>query len=151
MFSRFSRPFHSTPTRPAVPHLLYLFAKPLARVTAILLGKTARIYWRRLPADKKTLFRATFAAHRTSLVLGGGTVGAGVLWSYESHIQPCPVTGRRRYGQLTPRHLSRDLSGIFPDLFLSTLTRLKKYQTENSKKIWRISMSICYQMITAII
>ena len=76
-------------------HLLYVFAKPLARVTAILIGKTARIYWK-LPADKKTLIRKTVAAHRTSFVLGGGAVGAAVWWSYESHLQTCPVTGRRR-------------------------------------------------------
>ena len=96
MFSRFSRHFHSTPANNAVPHLLYFFTKPLARVTAVLVGKTLRIYWRRLPADKKTLFRKTFAAHRASFVMGGGAVGAGLWWSYESHVQTCPVTGRRR-------------------------------------------------------
>ena len=119
MFSRFSRHFHSTPPRQAVPHLLYLFAKPLARVTAILVGKTVRIYWRRLPADKKTLIRKTFAAHRTSCLLGGGAAGAGLWWSYESHVQHCPVTGRRRYGHLTDSHrFSRNISrfvSLYPD------------------------------------
>ena len=41
-------------------------------------GKTVRIYWRReetpIPADKKTLIRKTFAANRTSFVLGGGAL-----------------------------------------------------------------------------
>ena len=96
MFSKFSREFSTSTARKALPPLLYVFAKPLARVAAFAIGKTARVYWRRLPAEQKTLIRKRLTANRTNLVLAGGSVGAGLWWSYESHVQTCPVTGRRR-------------------------------------------------------
>ena len=96
MFSKFPRQFHTSPTSPALPALLYVFSKPLARVAAFVIGKTARAYWRSLPAGQKTLIRNRLAANRTNFVLAAGSVGAAIWWSYESHIQYCPVTGRRR-------------------------------------------------------
>ena len=96
MFSKFSRQFSTNPARKALPALFYVLAKPIARVTAFAIGKTARRYWRSLSAEQKTLIRKRLAANRTNLVLAGGSVGSGLWWSYESHVQACPVTGRRR-------------------------------------------------------
>ena len=41
------RSFHTTPTNKAIPPILVLFAKPLSRVAAALVGRSARAWWRR--------------------------------------------------------------------------------------------------------
>ena len=88
--------FHTTVPSKAVPPVLYLMIKPLTRLAAALIGKTARVAWRRLPAERKILIKQSALAHRKKFISSGVLFGGSLLYAYESHLQQCPVTGRTR-------------------------------------------------------
>ena len=61
-----------------------------------MLGRTARVYWRNLPAERKILIRKTVLLHKKKFLYSGVVCGGGLLYAVESHMQECPVTGRKR-------------------------------------------------------
>jgi len=115
MFSRLTKPclrsvatnraFHTSSSRPAVPPVLYLLVKPLTRVAAAVLGRSARLYWKKLPADSKKLIKEAALVHKKKFLFSGALFGGGLLYAYESHVQECPVTGRKRFVALYPEQM----------------------------------------------
>jgi len=93
---------HTSPPRPALPPLLFTLAKPLSRVVAVVVGKGVRIWWRRLPADKRNIFKETARTHRKKVAFAGTSLVGGLAYAYESHVQECPLTGRKRFVALSP-------------------------------------------------
>ena len=100
--SQGQRSFHTTTTNKAVPPILYILVKPLSRITAAFIGRIARAWWKRLPIDKKLEVRGRFLLHRKKIVFMGASLFGGLIYAYESHIQECPITGRRRFVALFP-------------------------------------------------
>ena len=90
------RPLHTSACRAAVPPAVWLLAKPLSRVAAALVGQGARRWWRRLPGQRKLELRAWANTHRRKFLTAGTCFAGGLVYAYESHIQECPVTGRKR-------------------------------------------------------
>jgi len=97
-----SRYLHSSTPRTALPPLLFTLAKPLARIVAAVVGRGIRVWWRKLPVDKRILFKDAAKTHRKKFVVAGSSLVGGLAYAYESHIQECGVTGRRRFVALTP-------------------------------------------------
>jgi Zn-dependent protease with chaperone function len=97
-----SRHLHSSIPRTALPPLLFTLAKPLSRIVAAVVGRGLRVWWKRLPADKKIIFKDAAKIHKKKFVVAGSTLVGGLAYAYESHIQECGVTGRRRFVALTP-------------------------------------------------
>ena len=95
------RGLHTSRPAPAPP-LVWLFVKPLTRVTAALLGKGARWWWRRLPDYKKMEVKEWARGHRRTFIFSGGIGTGAILYAYESHVQECPITGRKRFVALYP-------------------------------------------------
>ena len=63
--------FYSIPclSRPAFPPALVMFAKPLVRVLTVVLGKGARLWWRRLPEHQKITFKQLYQNNKYALTL----------------------------------------------------------------------------------
>jgi len=100
--AQISRHLHSSSPRSALPPLLFTLAKPLSRIVAAVVGRGVRVWWKRLPADKKIIFKDAALVHKKKFVVAGSTLVGGLAYAYESHIQECGVTGRRRFVALTP-------------------------------------------------
>ena len=82
-----------------MPPIIYLLIKPLSRVAAAVLGRSARLYWKTLPSDSRTLIKEAALAHKKKILFSGSLFGGGLYYAYQSHLQECPVTGRKRSGQ----------------------------------------------------
>jgi len=93
--------FHTSSPRNKFP-LLILFAKPLSRVAAFLLGRGTRFIWKRLSDNKKRSVKDLVKANKGKFLLSGGVLGGGFYYLYESHIEICPITGRKKFVALTP-------------------------------------------------
>jgi len=98
---------HTSIKRPAFPPALVMFAKPLVRVLTVVLGKGARLWWRRLPEHQKITFKQLYQNNKKSVYASSVMFGGGLLYAYESHIQECPITGRRRFVALTPEQAKK--------------------------------------------
>lgn len=102
-----SRGLHTSRPAPAIPPVMWLLLKPLSRVAAGLLGKGARVWWRRLPDTRKMEFKEWARGHRRKFVYAGGLFSGGILYAYESHIQECPITGKKRFVALYPDQVKK--------------------------------------------
>lgn len=98
---------HSSASLGAVPPVLFTLAKPLSRVLAVVVGRASRKWWARLPKDKQTFFKQLAVQHNRKLIGSGCILIGGLAYSYESHIQECPVTHRRRFVALTPDQVKK--------------------------------------------
>ena len=99
------------------------------RVLAALAGRAARVWWRRLPADKRALL---VSRHRARLGSAGLVLAGGLGYAYESHIQV----------QLPLRYFSNTFARSVPllgveDLLRCTLTRPRGYPDRSSPACWR--------------
>lgn len=102
-----ARTFHSTTPKRAFPPLLMTLMKPVARVLAVVVGRGARIWWQRLPKNHKFQARLAFLQHRKKVYGAGIGFCAALYYLYESHVEACPVTGRRRFVALTPEQVKK--------------------------------------------
>jgi len=100
--TQISRLVHNSAPRPALPPILFTLAKPLSRIVAVGVGKGVRVWWRKLPADKKAFFKEAARTHRKKVALSGTSFVGALAYAYESHLQECPVTGRKRFVAITP-------------------------------------------------
>lgn len=78
---------------------------PLARGLVAVLARVARSRWNKLTPETRQAWRAAVAARR-NYILGGCAVlsAGGVAW-YMSHMEPAPITERRRFMMFTPSQL----------------------------------------------
>lgn len=90
----------STPRR-KLPLLLFTLIKPIAKITSYILGRSTRTAWQKMPQEKRSSYLEILQANRGKFFLSGGFSAAGLLYVYQSHIQICPITGRRKFVALT--------------------------------------------------
>jgi len=93
--------------REAPPALLVTLAKPLARVVAVVVGKGIRSWWSKLPGDRRVLVKDVLRKHRKKFLGLGLMSSGGAALAYESHLQECQVTGRKRFVALTPDQMKK--------------------------------------------
>jgi len=65
------------------------------------------VWWSKLPGDKKLLLKDAAKTHRKKFIVAGSALLGGLAYGYESHIEECGVTGRRRFVALTPDQVKK--------------------------------------------
>ena len=89
--------FSTTPKRNVIPPLVWLIAKPLTKLSAIIVGRGFRQWWQSLPKNKRTLLKLHLVRNKLRyFLITGSSVGGSVCY-YQSHIQETPITHRRRF------------------------------------------------------
>lgn len=92
--------FHTSQQR-CVPPIIWIFIKPIAKLVALLSGRTARKWWQRLPAEER---QNVWSKIKQRWYLFAGLVaalaGSSVAY-YQAHIEETPLTGRKRFIALT--------------------------------------------------
>ncbi|TRY75236.1 hypothetical protein TCAL_15640 [Tigriopus californicus] len=98
---------HTSQAKSALPPILVGLVKPIARITAALFGRRVRIWWRKLPDQRRIAVLDKLKKSR--MILGG--LGAGttivLLYQYEAHIETCAITGRKRFLALRPEQIEK--------------------------------------------
>ncbi|KAK3516605.1 hypothetical protein QTP70_021946 [Hemibagrus guttatus] len=96
-FSGLVKKFHTSSGLGAPPAaLLWVLVKPLQKITAIILGRSIRKWWKALPPNKKQLLRE-WAWQRRWRLTGLGTVFLFFIsLFFFTYMEESPVTGRSR-------------------------------------------------------
>jgi len=115
-FGNVTRSFATSQKRAAVPPILFVIAKPLARIISLVIGRGARKWWSRLPEHKKITFSQLYQNNKKKVYITGGLAVGGLALAYESHIQECPITHRRRFVALTPDQAKKIGESNFKDI-----------------------------------
>ena len=72
-------------SKPRTIHpLITLFAKPISRVAAAILGRSARAYWKKLPQSKKDAFKIQASKYRWLGIPGMALALIGPTYGYYS-------------------------------------------------------------------
>ncbi|KAI5090483.1 metalloendopeptidase OMA1, mitochondrial [Silurus meridionalis] len=97
-FSDHVKKFHTSEKLQAPPAVvLWLLVKPLQKITAIILGRSIRKWWKALPPKKKQLFRE-WAWQRRWHLTGVSTVVLLFMALFcFTHVEESPLTGRSRF------------------------------------------------------
>lgn len=90
-------PIHTSNRSNAIPPLIWLIAKPITKLAAIITGRGFRKWWAALPHGKRNLFwtHVKRHQHKYGIIFGGSGFFSFVY--YETHIQETPITHRRRF------------------------------------------------------
>nr|ALS04202.1 mitochondrial metalloendopeptidase OMA1 [Acartia pacifica] len=115
-FYPLSRHFHTSDKRGNLPAILFTLIKPLSKIASYLLGRGARRAWKKLPETKQRNFLQFAKANRGKFLLTGALSAGGLFYLYESHIQVCPITGRKKCVILTPDQARRIGEANFQDI-----------------------------------
>lgn len=70
--------------------------KGAGRLLAMVLGRWARVWWRRLPQKKRDAFAKRMIRYKYIFYFLGGTMGSGAVLFYVLHLEEAPITKRRR-------------------------------------------------------
>ena len=76
--------------------LIALF-KPASRILAMIVGRRARKWWQKLPEEQKDRFRAKRENHGKILGFSSVILTAFVAFGYQSHLEECQLTGRKKF------------------------------------------------------
>lgn len=99
-------PLATSNTTRTIPPLIWLIAKPITKLGAIIAGRGFRKWWTSLPNIKRKIFLAHLARNRVRYGSGIGiTTFTGFVY-YDSHIQETPLTGRKRFILFTNEQLT---------------------------------------------
>lgn len=104
----------SAPQR--VPPLLVALIKPVSRILAMVLGRRFRTWWRKLPHDHKLKVKAFSRQNSRSWGTLGVLLVALVAYGYESHLEECPITHRRRFVALRKDQMEKIADAEFEEL-----------------------------------
>lgn len=99
-------PLSTTNINRAIPPLIWLIAKPITKLGAIIAGRGFRKWWTSLPKIKRKIFLTHLIRNRVRYGSGVGlTTFTGFVF-YDSHIQETPLTGRKRFILFTNEQLT---------------------------------------------
>ena len=84
LFSNISIRKISTSQPRNIHPLITLFAKPISRVAAAILGRSARAYWKKLPQSKKDAFKIQVSKYRWLSIPGMALAVIGPTYGYYS-------------------------------------------------------------------
>lgn len=104
--SIYRRTFSTTPKNNAIPPLVWLIAKPLTKLGAIIAGRGFRNWWASLPKVKRALFKEHLIRNKFRYIICGGSTIGGSIYYYESHIHETPITHRKRFILFASDHLT---------------------------------------------
>ncbi len=86
---------------------MLLIVTPLSRLGAIIVGRKARKWYKNLPEEEQRKLWNKIKKNQAD-ILGLGLLGvAFVLYLYVSHLEDCPITGRRKFLALKDDQISR--------------------------------------------
>ncbi|KAJ9597752.1 hypothetical protein L9F63_011360, partial [Diploptera punctata] len=88
--------FHTSPVR-NVPPVFLLLIKPLGKIAAIVFGKTIKVWWLKLPPERRETIRLGVRKNRWKFYTIFGLIPSGFLLYYVAHLEENPITGRRRF------------------------------------------------------
>ncbi|KAM9385634.1 metalloendopeptidase OMA1, mitochondrial [Pholidichthys leucotaenia] len=89
--------FHTSAPRRALPaSVILMILKPLQKLAALLVGRRIKKWWISLPASRRLLLREWAYQHRWHLVTGVGVAVLIIALLILTHLDNCPLTGRRR-------------------------------------------------------
>lgn len=89
--------FSTSPRRQVIPPLVWLIAKPLTKLSAIIVGRGFRQWWQSLPKKKRVILKKHLIRNRVRYFLITSTTVGGSIYYYQSHLQDAPITHRRRF------------------------------------------------------
>ncbi|CAF0946183.1 unnamed protein product [Brachionus calyciflorus] len=89
--------FHTSNSHGAIPPLVWLIAKPITKLGAIIAGRGFRKWWSSLPKIKRDIFLAHLKRHQIRYAGGFGLTSFTCYIYYDSHIQETPLTKRKRF------------------------------------------------------
>lgn len=92
-----ARKFSTSSPKNAIPPIVWLIAKPLTKLGAIIAGRGFRNWWISLPKVKRTLFKDHLIRNKYRYFLIVGTTTGGSVYYYQSHIHDTPITHRKRF------------------------------------------------------
>jgi len=102
----------TTSPRPIHPAVL-LALRPLGRLLAMFLGRRARLWWQRLPEDRRGALRRHLANNAPRYGGVGTLLGAGAVIVYHDQRLVCPYTGRLRFMLFSPLQMEENDEKIF--------------------------------------
>ena len=85
------------------PYLI-LITKPLARVSAALIGRKLRKWWKNLPEDEKIEYKQNYRGKLWAILASLFCIVSTGFWS---HVVECPITGRRKFLPLTEKQMEK--------------------------------------------
>ncbi|XP_029650253.1 metalloendopeptidase OMA1, mitochondrial isoform X1 [Octopus sinensis] len=88
--------FHTSGPR-YVPPVIWMFVKPVAKITALLGGRRLRLWWRSLPHQKKKQVQSEILSSWQKYLLAAGLGVMALITYYSAHLQETPITKRIRF------------------------------------------------------
>ncbi len=125
--------FSTSPKRSAIPPLVWLIAKPLTKLGAIIAGRGFRNWWASLPNVKRVLFKEHLKRNKYRYTIGIGSSAGVSVFYYESHVQETPITHRKRFILFSSDHL-REIENLEKDQVGGKTEKT----TENQKYTFKI-------------
>lgn len=110
------RDFRTSLPRAALPPLLVMFLKPLSRLASVLIGRSTRIWWKKLDPAQKLVYKQKIVQYRAP-ILGSGVCLMGMSGLlYQSHLETCPITKRKKFVALKPNQMEKIAAVEFSNL-----------------------------------
>ncbi len=92
------RKFSTTePKKVIIPPIIWIIVKPISKSGAILIGRSFRKWWNRLPKDIQSVFKDHIKRNAKiyiSIISGSSMLATGF---YLTHMELHPITGRKRF------------------------------------------------------
>ena len=85
------------------PYLI-LITKPIARVSAAIVGRKFRKWWKNLPEDEKIRYKQNYRGKIWVILASLFCIGSAGFWS---HVVECPLTGRKKFLPLTEKQMAK--------------------------------------------
>ena len=95
------------------PYLIFI-TKPLARVSAALVGRKLRKWWKNLPENEKNKYKQNYRGKLWAILASLFCIVSTGFWS---HVIECPLTGRRKFLPLTEKQMEK-LGQEYFEMFL---------------------------------
>ncbi|CAL8098931.1 unnamed protein product [Orchesella dallaii] len=91
------RCFRTSSRRDAIPPFVVMVLGRLAKVVAMLFGRTVRRWWQKLPPEEKAVYAKKVRRNRYLISGFLGATAFGSYVYYDSHVQETPFTNRKRF------------------------------------------------------
>jgi len=91
-----TRSFFTSQKSKAIPPIVWLFVKPITKLSSIIFGRSFRKWWTALPSNKKEIFRNHLSRnkHRYGLITTSTCAGSFIF--YQSRLKENLITGRKQ-------------------------------------------------------
>ncbi|XP_066995910.2 metalloendopeptidase OMA1, mitochondrial [Anabrus simplex] len=101
------RTIRTSPPRKALPPVIVLLLRPIAKFGAIIFGRTVRWWWRSLPQNRREQLIQLLTKNRLLLLACLVPASAGSCYFYVTHLELDPVTKRERFIAFSPDQMKQ--------------------------------------------